>query len=97
MTKTDKILKAVGLFAITVAVAPLRWYLLKLIWNASLTKAIGAPPITWWQAFAISFFIASVTLDGKTEDKPSAVDILGREATQVIGLLVGLGLAHLFF
>lgn len=89
-------MKIVWSILLSLGVVLLRLFVLMKIYALTLVKHLSAPALSYWQLFALLYFISAVVDDGKTssEDLEEAIKT---KIVHALALLLIWGIAALIF
>lgn len=94
----EKLLKLLGLLVLTIPLAVLKAFVVTKVWALTVVPMLHAPEITKWQAFAITYLVSTMMINGHnySETKETG-EALGKMIGKAVALLLTWGVATLIF
>lgn len=93
----DKLLKAIGVLVLLAVGFFFRLFVSTKVWALIAVKHFGLQPIGLWQAFAISYLLATLTVDTHSASEKEAESIGIRGVSRIIVYAFSWFLAYLLF
>lgn len=94
----EKLLKLLGLLVLTIPLAILKAFVVSKVWALTVVPMFHAPEITKWQAFAITYLVSTMMINGHDYSADKEIDeVVGNYIGQAVALLLTWGVATLIF